>query len=162
MVDPQLSLDAGGSSDDVGAFRSLTDTARIYLTLPTGECVGFTFDPQPSDPIGQLETFIPAWRSDDGVEWQLESLGRRLVQAGSGFFVVGTGLPYTPTIAESDENPFTLVSPDGERYSYQRDGDRTTGASYKLASLSAGDVTLRYTDSGLVAPDGTRVTIVRN
>ncbi len=162
LVNPQLSLNAGGSSDDVGAFRSLTDNARVYLTLPTGERVGFTFAPQPNAPIGQLETFAPAWTADDGVEWQLESLDRRLVQGGDDYFVVGTGLPYSPTIAEADETPFALVSPDGQRYAFGQTGTTSSRPSYRLTSISSGETHVRATNSGFVTATGSRLTIVRN
>ena len=34
--------------------------------------------------------------------------------------------------------------------------------NYRLDTISSSDVTLRYTDSGLIGPDGSRLTVVRD
>uniref|UniRef100_UPI003562728E hypothetical protein n=1 Tax=Stieleria sp. TaxID=2795976 RepID=UPI003562728E len=158
LLDPQLSLDLGADSGD--AFAAMTDDARIYLTLPDGQRVGFQFAPAALS-SGTVATFAPAWQADSGVDWTLESFGANLRKAGSGYYVVGSGLPYSPSLVSVGDTVFTLVSPSGERFSYAA---KTASASFSLVRITAADgsTSLRVTDSGIVAPSGERLTIVRD
>ncbi len=158
LLDPQLELGTGDDPDD--PFPSMTDRGRVYLTLPDGARVGFSFSPIDTT-SGTLQTFAPAWQADAGIDWRLESLGARLRKAGDGFFVVGSGLPYSPTLARDSQAAFTLVSPSGERYEY---ASNAVSNSYRLQRIVAADAStsLRVTESGIIAPTGDRLTIVRD
>ncbi len=118
---------------------------------------GFTFQPESLTGSSGVETFKPVWIADDGVTWGLESFDRTLQAADGKYFVVGSGLPYVPAIADEGEEIFDvgfarLVSDTD----YRIVGETSSGADYRLDRITAADnsTSLRYTDSGLVAPTG--------
>ncbi len=157
LVDPQIAI-GGDTTDDV--FAGLADGTRLYLTLPTGERVGYTFAPTELTDAGSgVTTYQPAWTADDGVTWTLTSPATApLRRAGGAYFVVGTGLSYSPNVA-SDVS-FTLVSPAGQRHELTEKSPDT----FLLSRIVAADdrTSLRFTSSGIVASDGSNLTIVRN
>ncbi|MEL6108114.1 MAG: putative Ig domain-containing protein, partial [Planctomycetota bacterium] len=157
LLEPQLAVDVGDDSGD--AFAAMTDRGRVYVTVPSGQRIGFSFRPVETT-SGSLETFAPAWAADPGVDWALESFEANLRRAGDGYFVVGSGLPYTSALAEPGETAFTLVSPTGMRHELT---EQEPGA-FKLRKISTpdGSTSLRVTDSTIVAPSGDRVTFVRD
>ena len=160
LLDPQIALEAKSAD----AFAGLADGDRLYLTLPTGQRVGYTFTPNElTDEASGVQTFTPAWTADDGVTWSLESFSNApLRRSGIQYFVVGTGLPYSPTIASDESNSaaFTLVSPTGQRHELTEE----TPDSFLLSRIASSDSSnsLRVTGSGIVASDGSRLTIVRD
>ncbi len=87
-----------------------------------------------------------------------------LRKAGNEYFIVGTGLPYSPKI--TDGVVFTLVSPDRPTSRILKKGTSTkkgTGVFLLNRIVAAdGGTSLRVTDSGIIAPDGSRLTIVRD
>ena len=89
--------------------------SRVYLTTPTGERVGFTF--QPEFAAGGLfgASYRANFESDAGVYYQLE-----VPEGDSGFLslnddgtmaLFGFGFPWNP-------DRFVLVAPDGNRFTY--------------------------------------------
>ena len=70
-----------------GAYNALSIGTRLFLTLPTGQRVGFTFTPVKHTLVGAASYYTPAWVPDAGVTWSLESadakltLGPRLLPA---------------------------------------------------------------------------------
>ncbi|PNY36139.1 hypothetical protein C2E31_14500 [Rhodopirellula baltica] len=156
LFNPQLSLDVG--NNDSGQFPAMTDQGRVYLTLPTGERVAFRFEPS-SQAIGSVEAFVPGWTSDTSAQWELESPRANLRRAGNSYYEIGSGLPYNPGLVAVGETAFTLISPSGQRHTFER-----TQSGYKLHSIqaAASEVFLRVTDSALIAPSGERLTIIRN
>ena len=68
---------------------------RVYLTLPDGQRVGFTFAPVKHQ-INGLTYYTPAYTADPGVTYTLDSAGGPLIQAGDRFYDLKTGLAYNP------------------------------------------------------------------
>ncbi|MGB7323492.1 MAG: putative Ig domain-containing protein, partial [Rubripirellula sp.] len=157
LIDPQIAI---GGKTTTDTFSGLAQGTRLYLTLPTGERVGYTFAPtELTDVASGVQTFQPAWTADDGVTWSLESTATApLRKSGNAYFVVGTGLPYSPTITGGPA--FTLASPSGERHEFSTKGSGLFSLTRIVAT--GGTTSLRVTDSGIIAPDGSRLTIVRD
>ncbi len=79
LIDPQIAVGV----DTVDPFAGYVDGTRLYLTLPTGERVGYTFAPtELTAAASGVQTFQPAWTADDGVTWSLESFARRTAPQG--------------------------------------------------------------------------------
>ena len=131
MINPRIALGGVNSGD---SFAAMTAGTRLYANLPTGDRVGFTFQPESLTGSSGVETFKPVWIADDGVTWGLESFDRTLQEADGKYFVVGSGLPYVPAIADEGEEIFELVSPAGQRYGYRIVGETSSGADYRLAT----------------------------
>ena len=55
-----------------GVFNAFSDGTEVYLTLPTGQRVRFTFAPTSFLVAGQT-FYQPAWQADSGVDYTLES-----------------------------------------------------------------------------------------
>ena len=159
LINPQIALGGDSNADSFDAMRAGT---RLYVSLPTGERVGFTF--QPSATAAGIETYKPAWVADEGVAWGLDSFDATLQIADGRYYIVGSGLPYVPAVVEEGEEIFTLVAPDGQRYGFVSVGETTSGLDYRLNRITAagGETSLRFTDSALVAPSGDRLSIIRD
>ncbi len=167
MVNPQVALNAPTGDGNFGP-EPLHRGDRLYLSLPTGQRVGFTFSPTMQEQDG-ITVYRPAWIADDGVEWQLVSFDKQLQQpSGDGaFYMVGGGLPYNLTLDAGSRLPVStlmLTSPEGLTYGYRVAGESSLGPRFVLERITAadGENSLRWTDSGLVAADGSRVTVVRD
>ena len=92
LLDPQLSMDTG--EVEPGNFPAMTDRARVYLTLPTGQRVGFSFTPVDTS-VGNLQTFTPAWTADSGTSWQLQSYGVNLRKRETATTLLAVDCPTT-------------------------------------------------------------------
>ncbi len=157
LIDPQIAI---GGTTTTDTFAGLAEGTRLYLTLPDGQRVGYTFSPtQLTAADSGVQTFQPAWTADSGVTWALESFSDApLRKSGTQYFFVGTGLPYSPKII--DGVAFSLVSPIGQRHEFT---SKAPGAvSLVRIVASDGNRSLRVTDSGIIAADGSRITIVRD
>ena len=95
-----------------GMFSPFQPGTRLYLNLPTGAHVGFTFTPV-AHSIPGLVYYTPAWTPDMGVTYQLASPAATLEVADGGYYQMGTGLPYNPS-----SNLFT-------GFNYTKDGAPT-------------------------------------
>ena len=167
MVNPQVALSAPKGDGKFGA-EPLRLGDRLYLSLPTGQRVGFTFSPTMHVQDG-INMYRPAWIADQGVTWRLGSFDIQLQQPGSdeAFYMVGGGLPYNLTLDKGSRLPVStlmLTSPEGVTYGYRVAGESSLGPRFVLERITAanGEKSLRWTDSGLVAADGSRVTVVRD
>ncbi len=167
LVNPQVAIQKS-SQNNVGEVAALREGDRLYLDLPDGRRVGYTFSPQQVEP-SDLGLYEPRWIADAGVDWQLTTYRRSLQRVGSDhrYYVVGTGLPYSLALASentSETSALELRAASGIRYGYRLDGETTTGPRFVLERITGvgKDRSVRWTDSGLVAPDGTRVQMVRD
>ncbi|MEM9828215.1 MAG: Ig-like domain-containing protein, partial [Planctomycetota bacterium] len=104
----------------------------------------------------------PAWLSDAGVAWQLESTGGLLRRSGESYFQLRGGLPYSLSTIPSGETAFTLVSPTGRRHEWSRQPSPNSELGFGLRRIVQNDVALRVTNSEIVAADGTRARLVRD
>jgi len=127
---------------------------RVYLTLPTGERVGFTFTPEKHELPG-ITYYTPAFTADAGVSWTLNAINSKLSLAGNRLFDLGTGLPYNPALAAGGEAQLVLTAPDGTAYHL----DAAHGVTAIVASSGK---RLVVSDSGIVAANGDSVRFVSN
>ncbi len=153
-----------------GVYNPFVEGTRVYLTLPDGERVGFTFAPQRHDQSG-VSYYTPAYKSDPGVGWQLASAGAVLIRGGSGFYDAQTALPYNPASGQFTGPQYTLTGPDGTVYYVSATrgvteeilhGGQTLYFSGGGISSSTGDAVRFIRDaagriSTIEAPDGTRI-----
>src|SRR5262249_54712723 len=104
--------------EEFGVYGALRFGARLYLTLPTGERVGFSFRPVPVNLPGlpaSLQYYRPAWQADAGVAYHLDSVQTLLVRGGDFFYDQATGQPYNPANPAFDGADYPLTAPDGSR-----------------------------------------------
>ncbi len=168
LINPQVALTRHSSEESFGFAPALQLGDRLIITLPDGKRVGFTFDPIATQPDG-VTVYHPRWLADSGVAWTLKSLDRLLQKpaSSSSFYMVGSGLPYNLTIASAQaesQTMLTLVAPSGVQYGYDLAGETEFGPRFELQRIVSADGQrlLRWTDSGLVADDGSRISLVRD
>ncbi|MER9397476.1 Ig-like domain-containing protein [Mesorhizobium sp. M0615] len=131
-----------------GAFRNGT---RVYVTLPTGERVGFTFEAQ-EHRIPGLVYYTPSFRADAGVTWTLQTAATQLSRVGDRFYDLATGRPYNPAGLDT-RGEYQLVGPDGTAY--------VVDSQAGVTSIRFTDgVALTVADSGIFAPNGDGVSFI--
>ncbi len=145
-VDVQLDL-PGTGREALGLYSPLREGTRVFLTLPDGRRVGFTFAPQRFE-ISGLVYYRPAWQADPGVNVTLRSIDALLTRGGSKFYELATGQPYNPASPFFDGADYTLTAPDGTETLI----DARRGV---IGVRSPADGSLLHVgDSGLVAANG--------
>jgi len=155
LADPRITTNVAPTGREVdGFYAAFTRGTRVYLTLPDGSRAGFTFAPEVIE-SGDRSYFRPAWKADAGVAFILTSGTAVLRETDGAFFQVGTGLPYNPASGRFSDFDYSLSAPDGTRFVFTiADGLR------EIWGVSGQRVV--WTDSGIVAADGSRVSIERN
>ncbi|MEM9272984.1 MAG: CARDB domain-containing protein, partial [Cyanobacteria bacterium P01_F01_bin.143] len=127
------------------------DGTRVYLTLPDGKRVGFTFQPIAEDITG-LTYYKPAWVADVGVNYSLESADALLSVARGRYYDLQTARPYNPNVetlhATSLQGNFayTLTAPDGTVYKLDANGS-------VVEQITVDGTRLIYSDSGILNPE---------
>jgi YD repeat-containing protein len=118
---------------------------RVYLTDPSGQRVGFTFDPiQQGTFLGTLWT--PSFTADPGVH---ETLTVDDTQVGApGTIYASLSGPFNPHL-------YHLTTPDGTRYDY----DQTAGLQ-KVTDLNGNTIT--FTADAIVHSAGERIDLHRD
>jgi YD repeat-containing protein len=152
-LDLQTDVPATGREAS-GVANPFSLGTRVYLTLPTGERVGFTFTPEKHELPG-ISYYTPAFTADAGVTWTLNAIDSKLSLAGNRLFDLGTGLPYNPALAAAGEAQLVLKAPDGTAYHL----DAAHGVTAIVASSGK---RLVVSDSGIVAANGDSVRFVSN
>ncbi|WP_334407672.1 Ig-like domain-containing protein [Bradyrhizobium sp. AZCC 2289] len=137
--------------EDLGDFSPFAEGTRVYVTLPTGERVGFTFEPVKHQ-IPGLIYYTPAFVADPGVTWTLDSAATQLTRVGNRFYDLQTGAPYNPAGRDTSAQ-YTLTSPDGTSYEI----DASLGVS---AIVFTDGVRLIVAESGIYAPNGDAISFV--
>ncbi len=138
--------------EHLGVYGALRDDTRLYLTLPSGERVGFSFIPEAVDVSG-LTFYRPVWEADPGVEYTLQSVPAMLVKAGGRFHDYETGQPYNPQSPFFEGPDYTLVARDAARYEI----DTLRGV---VAQITPSGERLLYSDSGITASTGEAIQFV--
>ena len=147
-----LSTPAAGQ-ESLSTYTPVRDGTRLYLTLPSGARVGFTFTPVAHSQTG-VNYFTPAWVADAGVPATLTTSSALLTNVNGLYYQLGTGLPYNPENAAFGAAAFTL-SFGGQTYTFD-----ATGA---LRSITGGNaVNITVTSNSMVAPDGSRLDFIRD
>ena len=95
-----------------GIFNPFRIGTRVYLTLPTGQRVGFTFAPARHDVPG-LTYYTPAWTADPGGDYTLASAAAELTRGGDRLYDLQTARPYNPASGEFD-GPHPFFGADGK------------------------------------------------
>jgi YD repeat-containing protein len=131
----------GTGNEAVKPFETGT---RLYLTLPDGERVGFTFQPVAEEITG-LTYYHPAWVADAGVNYTLESTDVLLSKAGDRFYDLQTAKPYNPS-ALSASSAYTLTDSDGTVYQLNAEG-------VLQEQVTSNGTRLIYSDSGILNPE---------
>lgn len=138
----------------VGVFGAtpLKRGSRVYITAPTGERLGFTFEPK----VSHLSKFGPVYRpvfeSDPGVYYHLEVARRdfaslTLDEAGTAsVFLIG--FPFNPST-------YVLTDPEQRRYTYHEDRGF-------LSAEDANGNTLTLNTNGFVHSTGARLDFGRD
>ncbi len=151
--DPRIATDVAPSpSQSSGVYNAFQIGTRLYINLPDGTRARFVFTPT-SASVGPLTIYQPAWTAAAG--YQLSTAAAQLENDGGSLDQFGTGLPYNPASGRFGNLAWTLTAPDGTRYDY-------SPAGTLLDIVSPGGVTLVASNSGLVAPNGQRVTFRTN
>ncbi|MDB5349719.1 MAG: repeat protein, partial [Planctomycetota bacterium] len=138
----------------VGVFNPFRIGTRIYLTLPDGRRVGFTFTPI-AHTVGGVTYQSPAFQADPGVEYTLSSAEAKLSLVGNRLYDLRTGRAYNP------ENPlftgpqYTLSGPDGTTL-------QLSAARGVEAEILPSGQTLIFSDSGITASTGESVGFVHD
>ena len=130
----------GNGEQGIVPFR---DGTRVYLTLPDGERVGFTFAPVATE-IRSVTYYTPAWVADTGVDYTLESSDVLLSRCGDRYCDLQTAAPYNPD--SSTESAYTITAPDGTIFKLDATGKVTE-------QITASGTQLIYSDSGIVNPE---------
>jgi YD repeat-containing protein/VCBS repeat-containing protein len=144
-VDLQTDVPLTGR-ESAGVANAFSVGTRVYLSLPSGERVGFSFTPQKHETPG-LTVYTPAFTADAGTGWTLSAVDRQLTLAGNRLFDLASGLAYNPTLPAGGEAQLILTGPDGTAYEI----DAARGVT---AIVSASGKRLVVSDSGIVAPNG--------
>ena len=98
-----------------GIYNPFRVGTRVYVTLPDGSRVGFTFAPVAHQQAG-ITYYTPAFQADPGVNWTLTSAGGVLTKAGDRFYDLRTAVPYNPASGQFTGPDYTLTGPDGTVY----------------------------------------------
>ena len=146
------SSEAPTGREHLGVFAGLRADSRLYLTLPDGQRVRFSFTPQLVTEE-HTEYHLPHWTTDDNVNYELLSASVPLSRAGQRFYDLATARPYAPADPTWEQPAFTLIGPNGLRYELDGRGDTT-------AITDGDDHRLWVTRHGLTAADGSQIQIV--
>ncbi len=149
----QTSVTPTGNESE-GVYNPFAQGTRIYLTLPDGQRVGFTFTPQRHDQSG-VTWYTPAYVADPGVTWRLDSAGAVLTRGGNGFYGAANGMPYNPASKLFSGAEYTLTAPDGTLYEI----DAARGVQQE--DLPGGQH-LYFSGSGITSDSGAAVTFIRD
>ncbi|HND56370.1 MAG TPA: hypothetical protein PLV92_28325, partial [Pirellulaceae bacterium] len=140
--------------ESLAVFNPLREGSRVYLTLPDGRRVGFTFTPVKSVLSG-VTTYEPAFTADAGVDYQLDSAAAVLTRGRDGFYELATARPYNPASGEFEGPQYTLTGPDGSVY-------RMSVARGVEELRRADGARFYFSDGGITGADGDAVSFVRD
>jgi RHS repeat-associated protein len=152
-ADIQISVPPTGNETD-GIYNPFVEGTRVYLTLPDGQRVGFTFTPQRHDAAG-LTWYTPAYTADPGVGWRLDSAAAVLTRGGAGLYDAQTAEPYNPASGQFDGPQYTLTAPDGTVY------DLSAAGGTQEVILPGGQ-RLYYSGSGITSSTGEAIRFIRD
>ncbi len=140
--------------EHVGVYSPFEVGTRLYVTLPEGDRVGYTFTPEASQ-VNGVTYYRPMWVPDAGVSYALASVDAVLTLAGDRVYDLETGSPYNPASGLFEGHAYTLTGTDGTQYHLNAEGD------LRERVTPTGDA-LFFSDSGIVSPTGEAVQFTRN
>src|SRR5262249_47619988 len=139
--------------EEFGTYNPFTEGTRVYLTLPNGQRIGFTFTPEKHLQSGATY-YTPEFQADPGVAYQLESAGAVLSRGPNGFYDVETARPYNPASGGFSGPDYTLTGPDGTIY-------HLSTANGVEDEIHPGGGTLHFSGSGITSSTGQPVPFLR-
>ena len=143
--------------EEFGIFNPLKAGSRVYVSLPGGNRQAFTFQPKVASGFrgGFLGIFEPRFEPDPGVKSSLTVTPADLrISADGRVFDYGTGIPYNPA-SSLFGGSYLLTTKEGIAF----DIDGQTG---QLTALSdTHNNTLKFSDAGIVGPEGSSVQFER-
>ncbi len=137
-----------------GVFNPFGDGTEVYLTLPTGQRVRFTFAPTSFEVAGQT-FYHPAWQADSGVAYTLASTDAVLSKAGNSYYDLTTGQPYDPGNPFFNGPSYTLTGTDHTQYQLDAQGNI-------IGEITPLGAQLYISDSGITAANGDSIQFLRN
>ncbi len=140
--------------ESAGVFEPLVKGSRLYLTLPGGSRVGFTFAPQRHEQPG-LVYYTPAWIADAGVDATLTSAAAQLSLAGNRLYDLESASPYQPQSGQFAGPAYVLRTADGTSYELDASGHTTAIVTPAAARFTV-------SDSGVAGPSGAAITMVHD
>jgi YD repeat-containing protein len=140
--------------EQFGAYDPFMEGTRVYLTLPDGQRVGFTFTPEKHLQSG-ITYYTPAYQADPEVNYQLDSAAAVLSKGSNGFYDVKTARAYNPASGFFDGPEYTLTAADGTVY-------HLTTAGGVQDEILPGGAHLYFSDSGITSSTGEAVQFVHN
>ena len=140
--------------EDFGVYNPFRDGTEVYLTLPTGQRVRFTFTPASFQVAGQT-FYHPAWTADSGVTYTLQSTDTVLTKSGSRYYDLATGQPYNPGNPFFSGPSYTLTAPDGTQYQLNAQGNL-------VGEVTPTGAQLDISDSGITAANGQTIQFLRD
>ncbi|MDH5639643.1 MAG: putative Ig domain-containing protein, partial [Nitrospira sp.] len=173
LANRDVNLETNASAltpDSSPAFRAGT---RLYLTLPTGERVGYTFTPE-RHTVNGVKFYTPAFTPDPLVTWTLSPVSStKLIKAGEHFYDFLTGEAYNPVVGLSglsgssgadvsalspQHSALVLTGPNGTQYKLtaqgqigeeiRPDGKKFIWSDSGLTAVSTGE-TVQFTWTAL-------------
>ncbi|WP_353955672.1 putative Ig domain-containing protein [uncultured Sphingobium sp.] len=114
-IDADIVTSVGTQPNAGGALPAFEIGTRLFLTLPTGERAGFTFNPV-EEVIGGQTFYRPAWIADGAHGWQFSSIDVQLRKIGGKFYDVDSGAAYNPGSPSFGDRDYALRAPDGTIY----------------------------------------------
>jgi YD repeat-containing protein len=138
----------------VGLLHPFRIGTRVYLTLPDGRRVGFTFAPIQHQQIG-VTYYTPAFVADPGVDYTLRSADALLTLANNQFFDLGTTRAYNPASGLFAGPECTLTAPDGTIF-------YLSSAHGVEKQVLPNGTRLIYSDGGILTSDGESIRFIRD
>ncbi len=138
----------------LGVFNPFRVGTRVYLTLPEGERVGFTFAPVQHQ-TGSVTYYTPAFQVDLGVAYTLTSADAMLTLVGNRLYDLSSGRAYHPASPLFHGAEYTLTAPDGTVY-------HLSGARGVEEEILPNGNRLTFSDSGIVSSTGETLTFVHD
>ena len=154
-LDPEIQTSVAPTGlENLGTYNPFVDGTRVYLTLPDGERVGFTFEAQKHEQSG-VTYYTPAFVADPGVSYGLTSAPVLLSKGPNGYYELQTARPYNPSSGAFGGADYTLTAADGTVYDL-------SAAKGMVDEILPNGNTLHFSDSGIVSSNGDAVQFVRD
>ena len=118
-------------------------TGRVRFRTRANETPGLTY-------------YLPAWKSDPDVEFDLDSLRTPLTRAGNRYYELSSGLPYNPASGLLQGDDYVLTDPQGIVFAIE------SRRGIVEVRDDTGDTLAFVRDSGVLTTDGTQVKFVHD
>ncbi|MEI9924473.1 MAG: putative Ig domain-containing protein [Bradyrhizobium sp.] len=152
-TDIQSSIPLTGR-ENLGTYNPFVDGTRVYLTLPDGQRVGFTFTPEKHVQSG-VTYYTPEFVADPGVDYRLDAASVLLSKGPNGYYELQTARPYNPASGAFGGADYTLTAADGTVY------DLSTARGVLDETTPNGNK-LYFSDGGIVSSNGDSVQFVKD